>query len=980
MDSSAALQAAWERQLSIQAALHQDEVYRLHKTIDALKDAVKRRDGIIRQMLDESCSLAELPVLSSSRSNIQIQNSAAVKQALPPSDDPLAARHTPPSEPSYNVRMGSASTSQFVPADVGAFVASAEVAQTDLPNLAKVASVLSKLKPLTARQSPADLKHDEWCKWSAKEPGSLLQARTLHDVLLPGRNKLRAPVPLLLRGVVDEGRGTWRAVLRLRAGTYGVYIRGKHERKHSVHAALDADAMERRFIPQPSLRRVNFAQEVGEWQVLGRRALSGKLVIAQLLSESEDLLSPESLAADAESLDLESPQPGTAHAEAVDSPAAASLQAEDVSAHQGLSAHAWQQHEAAARKVGVEAVLERQPVLASMQPLNKPKPLPIPKVVETLAFQSWVKPGVMQGEDGAATLVTRTPRTRADIPSANTLHIADGRLLVGVLAGAEDDEWVVHVVGTDSSGRRIARDARFGGISALAVALLSDALQRKLFSEPSDRRVNFAAEAGEWQMVPQESCGNNARQLFLQYFPDSTPGVPQAIAALQRKQGGGKRAATSSAVHAVQSVPSPGIRGLDQLSDELVLGMFAPPAGVDLAAVTPPILQAADVRREGKWQAWLSIVADGAGGVCTTTARRPQDISDEAELTSAEPNARLYTGVRQPSRAGRVNITVAYKTPSLTAARQRELDGTALQGALLHDRAQRLLLRSPALRRVNFAQEEGEWQIVLQRDKPANCRPLFVQYLPSKGGVVRERDDGLHSRLGSASLAGEGAPANKMARGDGDGHQTARAGYSGLQRPPAALMAAVRSGDAPTAAGGGASDDSAYNAWLTDIAARVTTDIVLPGQQDEAVSQYLSVARSAAARPLPSSAAARASLHHLVNGVERRLYRCIRSSPTVSGQFALRGQLASLVNEQTFDTPFAAALAADEAVRRSVPSEHCRLMNFKQPGSSELQYLPCSRNLRVSVYAAAPELASQNGTAAGGTAAARLSSKRGRSD
>ena len=48
--------------------------------------------------------------------------------------------------------------------------------------------------------------------------------------------------------------------------------------------------------------------------------------------------------------------------------------------------------------------------------------------------------------------------------------------------------------------------------------------------------------------------------------------------------------------------------------------------------------------------------------------------------------------------------------------------------------------------------------------------------------------------------------------------------------------------------------------------------------------------------------------------------------------------------------PFEAALAADVAVRKNQPDEKLRLVNFKIPGSMEMQYLPCSKSLRVAVY------------------------------
>jgi len=971
MDSTVALQNALQKQLSMQTAIHQDEIFRLHKTIDALKDAVKRRDNIIRQMLDESCSLADLPVLSSNCEQFEAPQSQV---SLPSRASTLDTRPEAVQDKS-KLSVSERKQKQTPPAaqiEFSSFSASAEIDEDDEGQLSKIASILREMHPISAKQAPQEIHSSGWCQWSRECRGCLLKGRTVDNVLKPGTSTLRREVPALFRGVSEVEPGSWRGVVRLRVGKRAAEVWGRHQREHPVMAALDADALERRVIPKTFLRRVNFAQEPGEWQVLGRRSHSSRVLLAQYLPAGATLPGAEPRVEDRSKA-----APGQADA-------AASPQ------ELGVSLTEWKEQITAAHSMQVQHVLEKQPIIADFKPLPPPLSLSPSLVADVLRFQTWVQPGVVVEEDGEQVLVTRSVRTRDHLPNVHDLIMADGRLYVGVLQGPKDDEWCLHVCGTGNASRRISRDVRFKDATALSVALLHDDVQRHIFKKPHGRRVNFAQEPGEWQIVPQRSCSHNARQLYVQYMPEATAGLPVQVAVQRRGPPTARK--SKGAASRPKQAPAAGANlmstsDLDKLSDEALLGTFAPPPGVDLRALTPPRPVMSDVRFESKWQSWLNMADFGGSSIHCTTARRPEDIEDEWELNSAKLNARLYVGIRLSAATGRVNITIVFRSAGGTTSRQREFAGSALQGALLHDRVQRLLLRDPSQRRVNFAVEEGEWQLVLQRDKPVNARQLFVQYMPSKAPQTRSAIQPPAQQAEAVTEAatepgadeGDSPPAPKQARGLPGPSSASTPSSESLQRPPAALASAVHSeGVRPVATQPTETDDSVYQAWLEDIASRVTTDIVVPGKQDAAVAQYLAVAAAAAPRPTPVTPAARASLHHLVNGVERRLYRCIRSSPTVSGQFALRGQLASLLNEQTFDTPYAAALAADEAVRRSVQDERCRLVNFKQPGSAELQYLPCSRNLRVSVYAAAPQLTSPSGTT-GPTARSNGGGKRGRS-
>ncbi len=1040
MNSNAASQEGLQRQLAMQQLSHHEELTRLHKTIETLKAAVRRRDGIIRQMLDESCSLTDLPVLSTAHNSFQFESSGVLPQTVAGQLSPAKYQNLTQPNP-----IQAATEAAFSPSFSGTnaqgpaeprWQASAEIDQDDEHLVAKVPAILKRMQSFPSKKNKQEFPQSEWCQWSSKNPGTLLSARAVDDVLVPNSLKLRKDTQLLFRGVSEVETGWFRGCLRLRVASMGVEIWSHYQRGHAVHAALDADALERRFIPDPSKRRVNFAQEAGEWQVLGRRPHLARVLIAQFLpkgshphppappsvspsqqhakegSESETDFDTDSVQRSpvtrrsSSQRDKSSPRPAAARPAHAPAPAdrkppskagapkpAASAAASDAAAP-GVTAKEWEAAVAAAKAIGTKAVYSKQPVLRGYAPLPPPKPLQPAVVCEALQHQQWVQPGVLSA-GGRQHLVTRTSRPREAIPGVNQVHLGEGRLYVGVLDSPrpDEDEWILHMCGTDRDGKRVSRDARFPGSTALSVALLHDTLQRQQFKKPSGRRVNFAQEAGEWQIVPRKQCSHNARQVYLQYMPEAPPGLPPKYPAAAAGKPATSHSASKQTPAAKPSpAPSPAPApaaaaaasssdsssdsqaesaggadspGLAEMTDEELKEAFMPPVGVNLRDIQPPQCSMEAVMEHAQGQPWLTIVPgateDGEETVFTRTARTPRDVADEWALSSESFNARLYVGIRNSIKDGWVVLAITFRGAGGSITRTKEFCGPALQAAILHDKVQRVLIPNPSQRRVNFAQEPGEWQIVLQRDRPANARHIFVQFNPdaSEHEVAAKR-----ARTSSAMQS----PSRSSSSGGSSSSSSA------LQRPPAALATAVGV-QASSTSSDTRGDDSAYVAWLDDIAARVTTDTVVPGQQEAMVAEYLAVARTAAPRPLPRSAEAQASLHHLVRGVERRLYRCIRSSPRVPGHFELRGPLAALVNEQSFDTPYAAALAADEAVRRSVPNEENRLMNFKQPGSRELQYLPCSRNLRVSVYAVAPQLASPSGTATPGVKSA---SKRSR--
>ena len=324
---------------------------------------------------------------------------------------------------------------------------------------------------------------------------------------------------------------------------------------------------------------------------------------------------------------------------------------------------------------------------------------------------------------------------------------------------------------------------------------------------------------------------------------------------------------------------------------------------------------------------------------------------------------RWFTGLRQPSTPGVVCVALLVKTSPGRVVRTTDQRGTPLQAALTFDRVQRLLFKDPAERRVNFAREPGEWQYVVRRGGPLNQQQRFLQYLPA---ARLQKAAVWVPTLFTPPQGKTHKPLEQQASPSPPKRPRVSSSGGTLQKPPASLSGARRGAapadDAVVDSDGYFSDASAASApdtaaaldtpaWLKVAAAAVKRDSVSRGGEAVATSEYLAAARQVPPRPLPATAEEKASLHLVVRGVHRRVYRCIRHCPSDSTRFAVKSGLAAHGKAgETFATPMEAALAADEILRAVQPVDALRLVNFKKPGSEEMQYLPCSKGLRLVVY------------------------------
>ena len=62
--------------------------------------------------------------------------------------------------------------------------------------------------------------------------------------------------------------------------------------------------------------------------------------------------------------------------------------------------------------------------------------------------------------------------------------------------------------------------------------------------------------------------------------------------------------------------------------------------------------------------------------------------------------------------------------------------------------------------------------------------------------------------------------------------------------------------------------------------------------------------------------------------------------------FQVSEDLRRIEGNKLYNSAYDAAMAHDEIVRRLVPAEADRLVNFKAPGTLERQYIPCTRTVR----------------------------------
>jgi hypothetical protein len=480
-----AVQTAHQAQVDTLQAAHGKEVASLRQQVRALKQALERRDEIIKSMLMDasefvSVSSAECQSSAGTALAPQLSESASLVQST--SAAPLSTKAV-----SETCVVGEASSS-FEGADNSAselllVAGSAEIDSDDEKLIPNVPTILAIMSKNTARANQKLLAHNDWCVWSKSDTSKLQSGRQPVQVLRDGNSvKLRANVQHLFRGVSEVEAGTWRAIMRLRTIRSQVEIWSRHTRPHALHAALDADELERRFIPTPSQRRVNFAQEPGEWQVLGRRPASSRVLIAQL-----DGAAPAA--------GRQAASPSTEH---MRSPS--TTMAPSTALHTGVSAAQWRVATNQAAEL-LPLVLERQPVIKTMTPLLAPLKLSFAVVADALRFQPWAAPGTVpfapgmgKGDEGGM-LVTRTPRGHDAIPSDDVLIIKNGRLYVGVINGPTLGEWCLHMCGVAAS-RHLCRDTNFKAIPAFTVARLHNSVQRAVFPQPHGRRVDFAQEVG----------------------------------------------------------------------------------------------------------------------------------------------------------------------------------------------------------------------------------------------------------------------------------------------------------------------------------------------------------------------------------------------------------------------------------------------------------------------------------------------------
>ena len=1036
-DALGAVQEAHAEALRSLQALHAAELSRLRQALDAAQRQVRLRDSIIAKLIDEAAqarasALGEAPsvpagggagnALCAGEGTLAPVPGGSVEGSAGTTSSSTEARSNGSAAATGSGGAGGVSRQALLSA-----VGSAQVDPADKQSLPRLRKIVARMKAVRSRiGSTSGMRADHWLRLREVDGEPMLEApRRVADVLEAAPStKLLRPATLCMRGVRELADGTFCAALRVRCGSDFLIVSSAHKRRHPVLAGLDADALERKFLPNPAARRVNFGASGEEWQMVGKVSSAARLHVAQVMPQAPGRDgSTGGLALPSATLD-----PATCLA-------AALFHADQVDMEK-----VW-------RGLGLDKVRP-----GPLPPLTHAKRGHLGHVCEA---QPWLAPRAV-GRNWA----TCTPRRPEHI--AQPLHVMhdDARQFVHVAVADGADGAALRVWVKFQSRGASSQASCHVKLLPVAAALLADALQRKAFRSPSHRRVNFAEEAGEWQYVPvpRDAPSGSGQPMFVQYKPDlePTPTLDFPEYTVHRGSSGSKRGGASETslgwvrelmanvldaqagrrtlppimlsgtaalsddesgasvsfgegqgdsdsadesdsddddstadADSVASLSSASVQKLLSDSDKLRAMFSFSAAHLRSLSAEATTLHPREAS-EAAGDTWLTLHtvsgADGEPMLVTSTPRTPADTPGGQEAESKEDRVRWLRGVRLERDGKRMCISVSLgATRAERQTRTVSMGVTAAAAACIHDAAQRALLPNPAHRRVNFAQEEGEWQYVVRRGKPHNAPIHFLQYRPSlqqgaAAGAASAAVGGAHA-LTAVAPSDTAAPAHSPAAASGRSARSATASpaakrprtgtastASHLQRPPASLPAVQsalgtsspvvdsdgyfsESSDVQEVEGGGDAPLT-MEQWVNATTHLVAQDRVPAGQEESAMLAYLHAAQQAPARPQPQTATERAALHFRVNGRERRLYRCIRHCPTDRKRFALKVQFSAFDGGRTYETPFEAALAADAALRHMQLNPEKRLVNFKRPGSKEMQFIPCSKSVRGVVYRA----------------------------